>query len=210
MSSIINGSFVLVSRAFGRYSVDHLIMFLRNAIAMVTGNVPFTGITPTPVSMTATVDDLAAKALLAMNGGRVEFAGRRAAQLATLTAARQWANFIEANCDGSLETLLSSGFEARKAPTPKVLPAVPGNVRLSYTDFTGELLLRFRGGRNDRNFSVQYAVSPDGPWTDVPLSSSTRVVISGLTAGTKYWVRVKANAAAGSSEWTAPTCKMAV
>jgi len=46
MSTIINGFFVLVSRGFGRFSVDHLITFLRNVITMVTGNAAFVDIEP--------------------------------------------------------------------------------------------------------------------------------------------------------------------
>jgi len=45
--------------------------------------------------MTTIVNDLATKAQLAMNRGRLEMAGRRASQLATLTAAKQWANYVE-------------------------------------------------------------------------------------------------------------------
>ncbi len=185
-------------------------MFFRNLIAMVTGNPAFPTPSPTLAVFTAAVDDLDTTTQSAMNGGRVELAARRASQAAALSLARQLGNYVESNCDGSLETLLSSGFDAIKAPTPKVVPGIPGDPRLGYNGTSGQLLFRCKGSSNVRNFSVQRAENADGPWTDQPLSTKSSVVFEGLTPGTKYWARARANGSAGSSDWCAPTCRMAI
>jgi hypothetical protein len=49
------------------------------------------------------------------------------------------------------------------------------------------LLFKFDRVNNVLNYSVQSAESPDGPWEDQDLSSSTRVIIAGLTPGKMYW-----------------------
>jgi hypothetical protein len=210
MNTIINGFYVLVSRAFGKYSAAHLVTFFQNVIDMVTGNPAFPGITPTTADAQTALDDLKAKDMAAMNRGRLEMLARNASRLAFLVIGRQWANYVEANCGGSLETLESSGFEARRAPTPPVAPNVPGNLRADYGKNSGEMVLRCKGNRNNRNYSTQYAEQPDGPWIDVPLSTGTRITITALTPGKMYWFRVRANAFKGSSDWTPPTCKMAI
>ena len=105
---------------------------------------------------------------------------------------------------GDLEVLLSSGFEAVKAPSPSVVPATPEKPTLSYTGKTGEMVFRFTGDHNVRNFSIEYGESATGPWTDFGLSSSTRVEITGLTPGKTYWARACANGAAGTSDWCTP------
>ncbi len=48
---------------------------------------------------------------------------------------------------------------------------------------SGELLLKFDRVNNSNNYSVQTAESPNGPWEDQDLSTSTRVTIAGLTPG---------------------------
>jgi hypothetical protein len=94
-------------------------------------------------------------------------------------------------------------------PTPPIIPGVPGNVRLTYNGTSGQLIFRFTGDFNVKNFSVQHGKSVTGPWIDHDLSTSTRVKITDLTPRKTYWARARANGTAGSSDWCPPTCLMA-
>jgi hypothetical protein len=210
MNNITDGFYVLVSRAFGIYTPAQFVMFFQNVIDLVTGNAPFAGITPTVPVAQAAVDDLKTKDLAALNKGRLETVARNASHRDALVIGRQWANFVDANCGDSLETLLSSGFLARRAPTPPAPPQTPGNVRLTHGDASGKVILRCRGRRINRNYSAQYAESPDGPWTSLPLSTKTTIEITGLTAGKTYWFQVRANGTKGFSEWSPAVSIMAV
>lgn len=212
MSTVQNGLLPFVARFFTRYPVSQLITFLRNVVTMMTGNPAFTTPSPTLASVTTAVDDLEEKAAAALNRGRLQVAARRSAQRNVLSLARQLSNYVESNCDGSVETLLSSGFDARRASSPEQMPAVPTNPRLSMNGQSGKLTFRFNGdgSGNTRNFSVQHGESETGPWIDHELSTSTTVDIIGLTPGKVYYARARANATAGSSDWTVPTSKMAV
>jgi hypothetical protein len=207
---MINGLYPRVSRSFGRYTVNHLITFLRNLITMMTSNPAFPTPDPDLKAFALVVDDLDTKAQSAMNRGRTEITARRAARVNTLSLTRQLANYVEMRCNGSLETLQSSGFAAVRAPSPPFVPATPGNPRLEYNGITGTLVFRFTGDRNVKNFSVQHAENVAGPWIDHPLSTSTRVRLEDLTPGKSYWARSRANGTAGSSDWTVPTSKMAI
>ena len=207
----MNGFFALVSRAFGRYNAAHLVTFFQNIINLVTGNVPFAGIKPTPAEAQTALDDLKAKNEAAMNGGKLEKMAEAEARLSFLVIGRQWANYVESNCGGVISVLLSSGFEARKAPTPPTTPETPADLRVNYTDTTGRLRVLFKGKRSNRNYALQYSESADGPWIDLPLSSSTRVDVNGLTPGKTYWFRVQAIGVKGmSSDWSSPISKMAI
>lgn len=212
MSTIQNGLLPRVSLVFTRYVVSVLITFLRNVVEMMTGNAAFATPFPTLASVTAAIDDLETKAQAALGGGRLAVAARRASQVNLLVLARQLAGYVTAHCGGSIETLLSSGFDAQRARSPKQMPDVPGNPRLSHNGSSGVLVFRFNsdGTGNTRNYSVQHAEDPAGPWIDHDLSTSTKVEIPGLTPGKVYYARAKANAAAGSSDWTVPTSKMAI
>lgn len=210
MSSIVNGYYPRCARYYATYPIAVFIIWLRNVVAMMTGNAHFPTPAPTLAVVTAAVNELEVKAQEALNGGKVQMAARRAAEATALSLARQLGNYVESQANGDLEVLLSSGFEAVKAPSPSVVPAAPGNPTLSYTGVTGEMLFRFTGDSNVRNFSIECGESATGPWTDRGLSTATRVVLDGLTPGKVYWARACANAAAGTSDWCTPASLMAV
>ena len=92
---------------------------------------------------------------------------------------------------------------AHTATSSGQLPA-PENLRLSFTGKAGELLLRFDCVKNAVNYSVRVASSPDGPWVDTHLSTTSKVLIRGLNYGDLCWVRVAANGSRGRSSWAGP------
>jgi hypothetical protein len=210
MSTIQNGLLPLVSRLYTTYPVSVLITFLRNVVTMLTGNPAYTTPSPTLTVMTTALDDLDAKTQAALNRDRLAVAARRAAEVNVRVLARQLGNYVESHCGGSVETLLSSGFDAQRGKSPSQMPAVPGNPRLAHNGSSGLLLFRFTGDSNVRNFSVQHAEAEAGPWIDHGLFTSTRVKIDGLTPGKVYYARAQAHATAGSSDWSVPTSKMAL
>ena len=143
--SIINGLYARASRLYARLPISLLITFLRNVIVMMTGNPSFPQPTPTLPVFTALVDDLETKAQAALNGGRVELIARDIALANTLGSARQLGTFVELSAAGDLEVLLSSGFDAVRAPSPSVVPGTPTNARFGYTGVSGGVGAPFRG-----------------------------------------------------------------
>lgn len=211
-SSINNGFYPRVARAFAALPVALLIGFIRNVIAMMTGNSAFQTPPPSPTlgDLKTAVDDLEIKNQASMAGDRVAIATRNAQQAVVVNLGRQLGNYVESQANGVLDTLLSSGFEAVRAPSPSVVPATPAKPTLSYTGVSGEMLFRFVGDSNVRNFSVQYGESATGPWTDNGLSTSSRVTLDSLTPGKTYWARACANGAAGTSDWCSPASLIAI
>jgi hypothetical protein len=210
MNNIINGRFVIVSRKFAKFSAMHFITFFQNVINGVTAAVAFAGIKPTPAEAQASLDVLADKDLDALNGGGIEIVARDLAQIETVDIAREWASQVDVMCAGNLETLLSSNFEARRAPTASEVPGIPTEVRTTYHRKTNVVMLRAKRDPNAANYSSQYAESADGPWIDMPLSTKANIAFPGLTPAKMYWFRLRANGAKGSSLWTAPTCKITI
>jgi hypothetical protein len=211
MNTVIDGLIPRVAFKFIRLADALLIVFVQNLIAMMTGNTNY----PTPtLALTAISTALASfitKVQEAMTGGVLATAARNSARRVLLALVRQLAAYVQLTANGDLNILLSSGFDAVKARSPVAAVRTPLNLRITQGEMSGELLLRFkRNGANSTSFSVQYAENPDGPWTDQPPITKGRTSIKGLTAGKMYWVRVRANGAGGSSEWTAPTCRMVI
>jgi len=61
------------------------------------------------------------------------------------------------------------------------------------------------GGSTITSYTVEYATSSSGPWTTHSTNLTTTRTITGLSNGTQYYVRVRANNGAGSSAWVSST-----
>jgi hypothetical protein len=137
-------------------------------------------------------------------------ATRNAARVELLSLVRQLAAYVQGHCGDDLVNLLGSGFEAIKAPSPVGPLPAPQNLRLLLSSNSGELSLRFDRVLNAANYSVQTAISADGPWEDRGLFSGSRISLDGFTPGKTYWARVRANGTAGPSDWGGPANAMAL
>ena len=210
MNNATNGFYARVALSFARKVDTDLIAFVRNVIALMTGNTQYPTPTPTLAVLTTAVNAFETAVHEALNGGKIVIATRNAARVELLALMRQLAAYVQASCQADLLLLLGSGFAAVRAPSPVgVLPA-PQNPRLTYTDKSGELLLKFDRVTNAANYSVQTAPAATGPWADEDISTATRVVIGGLTPGEVLWARACANGSAGASEWSMPATAMAI
>jgi hypothetical protein len=210
MNTSINGFYPRVSLSFANKVPTGLIAFVRNVVALLTGNVDYPTPMPTLATITDSVDSFETKVHEALNGGKIEIGARNAAQVELLALVRQLATYVQLNCDSDVQKIIETGFEPVKAPSPAGVLPVPKNLRLTLTGVSGQLQLKFDRVTNAANYSVQFATSPDGPWTDQEPSTSATVMIDGLTPGTVYWVRACANGSAGPSGWGGPISAMAV
>ena len=210
MNSSTNGFYARVALSFARKIDTDLIAFVRNVITMMTGNAQYASPTPALAALTTAVNDFETAVHDALDGGKIAIATRNASRVNLLAMIRQLAAYVQANCGTDLLALLSSGFEAVRAPSPAGILAAPQNPRLSLTGKSGELMFRFDRVNNTNNYSIQTAPAASGPWEDEDLSTSTRVLLGGLTPGEVLWARACANGSAGASEWTAPTTAMAI
>ena len=210
MSEIIN-QIARVALGFARYNSGKLVEFIRNIITLMTGNASFPTPSPTLATVTSAVDQFDSLVQEASNGDRIVISARNASRAALLSLMRQLASYVQGQCKGNIAVLVSSGFKAVKQKGSSVIPAVPTNARLTPGPNSGTLLFLFgRGGKNVSNFTVQVADSPNGPWVDRGLTTRSRMLLTDLTPLQTKWARARANGAAGSSDWTEPTCRIVI
>lgn len=210
MNTATDGYYARVSLSFARKPDTDLIAFTRNVISLMTGNAQYPNPTPALATLTTAVNDFESKVHDALNGGKIEIAARNAASVALLAMLRQLAAYVQASCGADLLALLTSGFEAVRAPSPAGILPAPANPRLSLTGKSGELWFKFDRIANAQNYTIQTAAAAVGPWQDYDLSTASRVLIEALTPGQVCWARACANGSAGASEWSASTSAMAI
>jgi hypothetical protein len=212
MNTETDGFYARVSLGFSGLSNSALITFVRHVIAMMGKNTSGKYKTPSPDLgvVTTAVDTFAVAVQEALDRGKLAIVARNAKRAELVALMKQLAAYVQNNCGDDLGTLLSSGFDAVRSRSPVAPVQAPADVALSRNGHSGQLHLRYRKVRNAANYSVQIATKAEGPWTDQPLSSGTRVTIRNVTPGTIYWARVAANGAAGPSDWVGSASVMAV
>ncbi|MGI8436758.1 MAG: hypothetical protein ACR2NX_07620 [Chthoniobacterales bacterium] len=212
MTNPIGKFFARVSLDFASLIDARLITFVRNVVTLMGGLTALYAKPEPPLAdVTASVNSFEVATQTELNRGKIEIGARKMARASLLTLMRQLAAYVEGNCLNDVQNIIATGFSPVRGASSKVPMTVPRNQRLQYTGMSGELLFVFVSVANARNYSVQTALNPEGPWTDVPLlSTSTRVKLTGLTPGKVVWARARANGASGSSEWGGPANAMAI
>ena len=201
-----------VSRDFMRAPANDLANLADDVEDGLTGNPAFT--TPPPPVLPADLATLNAALRAAITasdaGGKQQTADKYKAYKAVTGALRKDANYVENQSDNDQSTLLSSGFDI--VSTNRAQAQLDQPVIVAILNFgTTQLLIRMLSILNAKSYQVQTATAANGPWTEAGIfTQARRIVLSGLTPGTIYFVRARAiGGSTGYSEWSVPVPRMA-
>jgi len=198
---------VRVSRRFTQKRGARYLIFVRNVLVLMPGLAPFT--TPPSLAEIAAAGDLYEQLVeKASSGDRQAIKARDEQFLVYDLLVRALADYVQGNCNNSAATLTSTGFEAIAPRSASAIPDSTANNRLENGKNSGSLMYRFKRSKGAMNYSIQTADSSTGPWTDWGLSTRANNLLEGLTPLQTKWARSRANGAAGSSDWSEPTCKV--
>lgn len=146
----------------------------------------------------------------ATQGGPQQTADKANKRAILVAMLRELANFVQGKHGNNLEVLLSSGFEAastNRSAAPLATPEIKKIVNLN----SGECRLYIGAIRNSKGYATSYALLDNsgtpGPWQDGPVVvSSRKVILSGLTPGAQYLLRLRAlGGSTGFSLWSNAT-----
>jgi hypothetical protein len=121
----------------------------------------------------------------------------------------QLASYIENIAKGDLSILQMSGFAISTGRSAVGPLSAPENLQGFMADIEGQVKLKWNRVRGAKTYIVECATSPEGPWTQIDVTTRATCKATGLTSGTKYWFRLRAVGAAGLSGWSDPAQKMA-
>ncbi len=193
-----------------RLPVSPFIMCGRSIVWALKDNEHYAGIVPDVATVSDAIERLASLWGPAADGGRLAMVQRNAAWRDAGLLLRQLAASVQARCQNNLPILLSSGFVPTRRRSRIGALAAPRNLRSRFGDHSGEAVLLFKPVKGARGgYVVQISEDGAGPFTDYAMSTSSRVVLKGLTPMKYYFVRVRAHGAAGPGAWSSP-CRVLV
>lgn len=181
-------------------------------VAKMTGNAAFPTPDPALADLTAGAAALRAKTTLiqslesTLSTERDLLGGLFAEHKIEL---RKLANYVQDESHGDAAIIHSAGMSVKGERTAATVPTQVQNLKVSVTDAEGTLESEWQPVLNAVVYLVEIRPDTSQVWAQVAAITRSRVTISELTPGTKYWVRVRAIGSAGSGPFSDLACRIA-
>ncbi|WP_193214689.1 fibronectin type III domain-containing protein [Luteolibacter marinus] len=183
-------------------------------ILNMTGNASFPAPTVPLADLQTALGDFIAAMAATVQGGTAATATKRNLRAELVELLKAQAYYVQVASANDLAVLLSSGFEAISNNRTRAPLAAP-EIRKLVTGQTGELMVTVNPIRNARGYKVEFAGTDGGsigPWSDGGFHGGSRkMILTGLTPGKVYVVRVRAlGGSTGASDWSSTGSRMCV
>lgn len=119
------------------------------------------------------------------------------------------AAYVESKAKGDIEAIHSAGMEVRADSVPV---GIPGRViikSLRETMNFGEIKIYWEKIKGAKFYNIEYSESKDTNWKLYDSTTKTKILITKLKSGTKYWFRVQGIGSAGKGAYSDPAVKYA-
>jgi hypothetical protein len=141
----------------------------------------------------------------AMDGGRQARAEYQKQRQVLVEMLRELAHYVEANCKGSREIVLSSGFEP--APTGRIQTTPLSKMIRSLRPGpnSGTVWLKLMASDEAYHYVARWAPWTEGEpeWSEIPIGHTRpATLITGLKPGTTYCFQVRHHVKDGYTDWS--------
>ncbi len=184
-------------------------------LQFMTGNAHYPTPSPDLASLEAAYLDYKAKLEKANDGGsRLDFRQKKEAKTVLLDTMRELATYVNLTAKGVGSQLESSGFRFTNQDRNIGIPGIPQRGRLMDGDNSGTMKWAVDPVPDvwEYEYSLGTRASEDAPidWGEVrKATQSYGTLLTGLTPGVTYFLRVRAHNHKGDSDWCDPFSRMA-
>lgn len=183
-----------ITNGFTRLSDPKLISRANAILQSMTGNSNFPTPSPTLAALQTAIDDFTAALSDAENGGNYDKAVKNQKKIVLIDVLHNLGAYVLFTASGLSDPFLaakSSGFNVAKTASPKLLGTVD-NLQLSDGVNPGELVVTYNRIVGGRAVVCQYTDDPNLGETSwhIEVGTSSKIVLSGLQRGKKYFVRI--------------------
>jgi len=192
---------------------SELATFAHQHVTAMTGNASFATPLPAPAAFSTALtayETALANFNTAQQAAKQATSTKDAARQALELALTQRGNYVELIAAGSAPVIESSGFSVKAAAAPVGVPAPVQNLSVTAGDHDAELDAQWDAVTGARSYEIE--TSPDpmsaSSWSNKQTVTGSRITLTGLTSGSRLWVRVRAVGAGGVGNWSDPATKI--
>ena len=194
-------------------NIEQKVTFGSNIKTAMTGNATFPTPNPTLPNYGTAITTLNTKnaAVVALQGQLgTAMSDRDAAEVNFDMLTKQLASYVDNIAMGDPVKIQSAGMDVKATPTPIGVPNQPANLSLTVSDADGQLDAQWDRVRGAKSYEIQISADPitSTSWQNRPSVTKSAVTLTGLTSGTKIWVRIRAIGASGPGAWSDPATKI--
>jgi len=160
---------------------------------------------PVPyVNLQTASDELEVAIVESVDGGKDRLLTRNLKLAAVIAILRPYKDYVNMVAQGDQAIIEASGFDLSQPAEPITSYTAPGDLRVRSGSLEGTIKALWGGVRGNKIYEVQISETPnDAPsWQAAAQVTKNRVVLSDLTPGVKYFVRVRATGTAGVGPWS--------
>ena len=162
-----------------------------------------------PADLKAQLDRYASLIAASADGSKQAVAERRNQRGVVVKMLRQLGHWVEGNCNDDPAILQSSGFQQRVTAARNNPPQSldrPPSFKVDSGKNSGQVVLRGKPVPKAVSYKARYApIGSDGKpgtWTELPVTGTRSITVTGLTPGTSYAFQMCALGRAGYTDWS--------
>jgi hypothetical protein len=119
------------------------------------------------------------------------------------------ASYVESKAKGDIDAIHSAGMEVRADSVPVGIPERTIIKSLRETDAYGAIKIFWGKVKGAKFYNIECSENADSHWKLYDSTTKTKILITKLKSGTKYWFRVQAIGSAGKGQYSDPAVKYA-
>jgi hypothetical protein len=201
-----------VSLGFAQLSNAALSNFSVGVYNGLTANAAtFTAPTITPATLKTAQQVLDSAEAATNGGGEMQTIARDHAHDALVSLLRQEANYVQGVAQGDAGIIMLAGFQVATAGYHPQSALGKPVINKILNEASTQLVLRLQPMANAHAFEVQISTTPNAWQPAGMFTQARRIVVTGLTPGVTYTLRVRAiGGSTGYSDWSDPVSHMAM
>jgi hypothetical protein len=195
-----------------------LVEFAKGVVLAMNGNTNFVSPVPTLNNITLAANALDSAITAAQDKSTLHIEQQNAAVIVLADKLTQLGMYVESTANGNASVILSAAMPVKHNRNVPQQPVSPTHVSATNTKVEGQVEIKWKGVKNARVYVVEQsndvaAINPtttnttQAPatarsfitWTITDIITKPKLVVNGLTSGSKYAFRVYAIGAGGKS-----------